>query len=245
MSLLLSFAPEVTPELVNAVASHEERAPWLAVVLALSAIVAVMVAGLVWVARSALPWVAAQLAAHRESLQQMINQRGADADRLATMAVGSAHKELGERVADVHEAVTETHETTKAVQRQLASIAAKVGAPVVLLLLLWLALRPPAAAGYRGELARVGTGEPGVTPAPGKLSPPGPVRKDCDSTTCKPPGRCERGQCVGSARKPAPTKLAGQAMGASSYAVRAAWQDTEPEAFPERLSDAQWLAQQL
>jgi len=96
-----------------------------------------------------------------------------------------------------------------------------------------------------GELARVGTGEPGVTPAPGKLPPPGPVRKDCDSTTCKPPGRCERGQCVGSARKPAPTKLAGQAMGASSYAVRAAWQDTEPEAFPERLSDAQWLAQQL
>lgn len=95
------------------------------------------------------------------------------------------------------------------------------------------------------ELARVGTGEPGVTPAPGKLPPPGPVRKDCDSTTCKPPGRCERGQCVGSARKPAPTKLAGQAMGASSYAVRAAWQDTEPEAFPERLSDAQWLAQQL
>lgn len=93
-----------------------------------------------------------------------------------------------------------------------------------------------------GELARVGTGDPGTTPAPGKLPSPGPVRKDCDPQTCKPPARCERGQCVGSARKPAPTKLAGQASPPSSYAARESWQDSCPEPFAERLSDELWFS---
>ncbi len=102
---------------------------------------------------------------------------------------------------------------------------------------LWLS---SAQASPRGELARVGTGDPGTTPAPGRTAP-GPVKKDCDSTWCKPPSRCSRGECVQTARKPPPTKMAGQ-LGPSSFAVRAAWQDTEPEPFPERQSDAQWLA---
>lgn len=93
-----------------------------------------------------------------------------------------------------------------------------------------------------GELARVGTGDPGTTPAPGRLPPPGPVRKDCDPRSCKPPSYCSRGECQGAARKPAPTKLAGQPSSPSSYAARAAWQDAEPEAFPERLSDELWLS---
>lgn len=91
------------------------------------------------------------------------------------------------------------------------------------------------------ELVRVGTGEPGVTPPPGRTAP-GPVRKDCDPRTCKPPVRCERGECVGAAKKPAPTKLAGQVGAPSSFAVRASWQDSEPEPMPERQSDAQWLS---
>lgn len=92
-----------------------------------------------------------------------------------------------------------------------------------------------------GELARVGTGDPGTTPAPGRISP-GPVRKDCDPRTCRPPSYCSKGECQGSARKPPPTRIAGQASSPSSYAVRAAWQDSEPEAFPERLSDELWLS---
>lgn len=92
-----------------------------------------------------------------------------------------------------------------------------------------------------GELARVGTGDPGTTPAPGR-TPPGPVKKDCDPRTCRPPSQCRNGECQGSARKPPPTRIAGQASSPSSYAVRAAWQDSEPEAFPERLSDELWLS---
>lgn len=102
---------------------------------------------------------------------------------------------------------------------------------------LWIS---SAQASPRGELAKVGTGDPGQTPAPGR-TPPGPVRKDCDPLTCKPPARCERGQCVGSAKKAPPTKLAGQ-LGPSSYASFAAWQDSCPEPFAERLPDALWLS---
>lgn len=93
-----------------------------------------------------------------------------------------------------------------------------------------------AQASPRGEVARAATTEP---------SKPGPVHKDCDPKSCRPPSHCERGECVNSARKPVPTKLAGQASSPSSYAVRAAWQDTCPEPMLERQSDAQWLAQQL
>lgn len=107
--------------------------------------------------------------------------------------------------------------------------------------------KPPASSDWlpaaaAGELARVGTGDPGQTPAPGKLPPPGKLHKDCDSTWCRPPSRCTRGECVNSARKAPPTKLAGQVHGPSSIAVRASWQDTEPEAFVERQSDELWLA---
>ena len=87
-----------------------------------------------------------------------------------------------------------------------------------------------------GELARAGTGDPG------KPTPPGPVRKDCDPRSCKPPSYCSKGECIGTARKPPPAKMAGAPSRPSSFAVRSAWQDSEPEAFPERLTDSQWLA---
>lgn len=199
---------EVTPELVDAVATHTERAPWIWVVLALAVICGIMIAGLVWAAKYALPWVAQQLAAHRESLQKMIDQRGADADRLAAMAVGSAHKELGERLADVHDVVSDTHEATKQVQKQLASIATKVGAPILVLLILWVLSGWGSAAGV--ELARAAdSGSTKGGPAHGRPCIP----------SCAKPSVCVDGKCEAAAKKPRP------APGPHSLADLPAWAD--------------------
>lgn len=199
--------------------------------------------------------------------KEMMAARGAESEKTVQHVIDTGRhnldlmtKEVGERVADLKDGLASLHETTRQVQRQLAGVAAKTGTPIVLLALIWfipyhrmagashtsvaVARRAAPAASAPVELARVNTGEPGTTPPPGrKLPPPGPVRKDCDSTTCKPPSYCSRGVCQGAARKPPPAKLAGGRMlGPSSFAVRASWQDIEPEAFPEPLSDSRWLA---
>ena len=244
---MLSLLAQIDPKTAEVAVVHVEKQPWVAVVVCLAAICLTMVVGLVWIMRSVGPWIERREKSAQDHISGLLAARGKESERDLQQVTEKIGLNLENKIERIGDSVAN-------VRQDLARIAAKIGVAGVILLLLTGSItsaqvqrEAPVRVGLTrtGELARVGTGEPGVTPAPGKLPPPGPVRKDCDSTTCKPPGRCERGQCVGSARKPAPTKLAGQAMGASSYAVRAAWQDTEPEAFPERLSDAQWLAQQL
>lgn len=94
--------------------------------------------------------------------------------------------------------------------------------------------RPPA----QVELARVGKIEPG------KPMPLGPVHRDCDSTWCKSPSFCSKGECVNTARKPPVHRMAAKdaGMSPSSVALRAPWQDVDPEAFVQPQSDEQWLA---
>lgn len=280
------IAPLIETEVVKDSAHGLLTNPWLWADVFLAMLVAAFFASLYWAATKVLPkWEAQQEAtrkaraeqhaadlkarAEKEAADRLLTERWvtgavASAADTAKHSVEAAHKEIGERVADVKDQVAGVHETARQIQRQLAGIAAKTGAPmVVLVLILFFGGGSPAqtpryvrarhservvavsaAPVAPVELARVGTGEPGTTPPPGRTAP-GPVRKDCDPRSCKPPSRCERGECVGAARKPAPTKLAGQTSSPTSYAVREAWQDACPEPIPERLPDELWLAQQL
>lgn len=282
------IAPLIETEVVKDSAHGLLTNPWLWADVFLAMLVAAFFASLYWAATKVLPkWEAQQEAtrkaraeqhaadlkarAEKEAADRLLTERWvtgavASAADTAKHSVEAAHKEIGERVADVKDQVAGVHETARQIQRQLAGIAAKTGAPMVVLVLILFfgggspAQTPryvrarhservvavsaaPVAPVAPVELARVGTGEPGVTPAPGRTAP-GPVKKDCDPRTCRPPSQCRNGECQGAAKKAGPTKLAGQ-VGPSSFSVRAAWQDSCPEAFPERRSDELWLSQQL
>lgn len=259
----------VTPIIETEVAKEGARGlltnPWLWANVFLAMIVAAFFASLYLIATKWLPrWEAQQEASrkaraeqHAADLKARAEDKAADrammerwvatavssAADTAKHAIGVAQKEIGERVADVKDQVNAVHETARQMQRQLAGIAAKTGAPlVVLVLILCFGGGSPAQTqqqlrASQPELARASTGDL-AKPTP----MPGPVRKDCDPRSCKPPAFCSKGECVGNARKPPPAKLAGSPSSPSSIAVRAAWQDSSPEAFPERLSDQQWLA---
>lgn len=261
LNMLAVIDPEVQRTSVTALISN----PWLWTIIALMGLLASVVVGLLWSAKTLVPKWQAQIEADRKAraeqksaeLKARAEEKAADramwekfmgaavtsAAESARLSIEGAHKEIGERVVDVKDAVAAAHETARQMQRQLAGIAAKVGAPMVLLLVLLLgsgslAELPPRAPALE---AKVGTTDPGQPlPAPGRA--PSPARKDCDPRTCRPPSVCRSGECQGTARKPPPQKLAGQVSSPSSLAVHEAWQDSSPEAFPARLSDAQWLA---
>lgn len=261
LHLILAQVDSKTAEVA---VTHIEKTPWLGLVLPLLGIVAVLLLGVVFAATKVFPWMQTEIKAWRElrvaeqatqlaHTKEMMAARSADSEKTVQHAIDTGRhnldlmtKEVGERVADLKDGLASLHETTRQVQRQLAGVAAKTGAPIVLLALFWFIPYHRLAGASRAsepvvQEAKVGTGEPGQPlPAPGRA--PGPVRKDCDKRTCKPPAHCEGGECVGSARKPPPTKMAGQAGSPSSDLVRAAWQDSQPEAFPERLTDSEWLA---
>lgn len=246
---MLSLLAQIDPKTAEVAVVHVEKQPWVAVVVCLAGICLTMVVGLVWIMRSVGPWIERREKSAQDHISGLLAARGKESERDLQQVTEKIGLNLENKIERIGDSVAN-------VRQDLARIAAKIGVAGVLLLLLTGSITsaqvqhpaqvraakiPDLGVTRHGELARVGTGDPGTTPAPGRVTPPGPVRKDCDSTWCKPPSRCSRGECVNSARKPAPTKMAGQ-LGPSSFAVRAAWQDTEPEAFVERQSDAQWLA---
>lgn len=247
---MLNLLAQIDPKTAEVAVVHVEKQPWVAVVVCLAAICLTMVVGLVWIMRSVGPWIERREKSAQDHISGLLAARGKESERdlqQVTEKIGLSLENKIERVGD----------SVANVRQDLARIAAKIGVAGVILLLLTgsitsaqvqrgaqvrAATLPDLGVAPRGELARVGTGDPGTTPAPGKLPPPGPVRKDCDPRSCKPPSYCARGECQGSARKPAPTKLAGQVHSPSSYAVRESWQDSCPEPMPERLSDELWLS---
>lgn len=242
---MLNLLAQIDPKTAEVAVVHVEKQPWVAVVVCLAAICLTMVVGLVWIMRSVGPWIERREKSAQDHISGLLAARGKESERdlqQVTEKIGLSLENKIERVGD----------SVANVRQDLARIAAKIGVAGVILLLLTGMLSanvPVTARASRAAPglpvpaleAKVGTTDPGQPlPAPGRA--PGPVKKDCDPQTCKPPARCERGSCVGSARKPAPTKLAGQASSPSSYAVRESWQDSCPEPMPERLSDELWLS---
>lgn len=102
-----------------------ERQPWIAVVIVLVAICATLVAGLWWAARKLLPWIETRQSAAHDHVERVLAARGAEAGR----EVAEVAAKLGERLADVEETVTE-------VRLELGKVAAKLGAGLVLLVLI-------------------------------------------------------------------------------------------------------------
>lgn len=253
---LLALLAQVDPKTVDMAATHLEKTPWLGVVLPLLGIVAVLLLGVVFAATKVFPWMQTEIKAWRElrvaeqaaqlaHTKEMMAARSADSEKTVQHAIDTGRhnldlmtKEVGERVADLKDGLASLHETTRQVQRQLAGVAAKTGAPIVLLALFWFVPYHRSAGALE---ARVGTGDPGTTPAPGKVPPPGPVRKDCDRTTCRPPAFCSRGQCQNAARKPPVHKMAaGQTPDPQGWVATEAWRDRELDLFAAPESDQDW-----
>lgn len=265
---------QVDPKLVSKGVDMAHENPVWVVVYVLVAIVAVILFPVVWYIRKGHPdLMAARAADRKERADRAEAERKARAEEkaldrqllkdVATAAIAHAQdgaratvsevtKEIGERVQDVHDQVSQANEITRRVDRNLLAIAAKLGVGLGIVGLLGFT---PRSAGETErhdlgvpeqvkpvEVARVGS-ESGETPPPSrKLPPPGPPRRDCDATTCKAPAYCSSGQCVGNAKKKPPVKLASEPAKPSAAGEVMPWMDTNPDPMPGRVTDYQWLA---
>ncbi len=127
---------DIDPKTVETAVIHVEKQPWIAVVTVLSCICAVMLAALIWAARSGLPWMDRRQQSSQDHVKEMMTARGKESERDLAQLTEQLVTKLGGMIERQSDAIGN-------VRTDLARIAAKIGAAGIVLVLLTGMLSPP------------------------------------------------------------------------------------------------------
>lgn len=119
---------QVDQKTVETAVIHVEKQPWIAVVVVLSCICAVMLSALIWGARSGLPWMDRRQQSSQDHVMAMLAARGKESERDLQQLTEQLVSKLGSQLERQGDSIGY-------IRTELARITAKVCGAIVLIIL--------------------------------------------------------------------------------------------------------------